>query len=342
MAQSSRPQAGNVNTNPTYVDAGPYTADQWATLFRVLFTGDQQATQGVLKDVWNELEPTHPAGLNVSINTGVGICNGHVFFNDTSAVSITVSGGANRNDALCMVENNTNAALAPGAVYNTVGGANIPPYSCRLAVVKNEGANFTQTNNLYMVKLATFTTGAANITGFTDARTYCGFSSEITPAMIEDRTRRYFVPVMAGYNITDAASITVSGAGLGNIAPGVELPDSKRAAAMSWFNIRDDYSSDLSVSAVVFTGTGNIYVESHWLYAAACSEPYFTHSTSVGPMATAITSGNNNCIAAVTLATGSAGDIVLVRLIRNAANVLDTVGASAWVSGFLVSYTADS
>ena len=28
MAQNSLPQSGNVITNPTYVDAGPYTADQ--------------------------------------------------------------------------------------------------------------------------------------------------------------------------------------------------------------------------------------------------------------------------------------------------------------------------
>jgi len=188
MAEYSLPQAGNSNINPAYVDAGPYLSDEWARLFRVLFTGDAQASQGVLKGVWNELAVTHPAALNLSIATGVGICNGHVYFNDTSAVSITVTGGVNRSDALCMVENNTNAALpvGPATNYNTVGDVNIPPYSARLAVVKNIGANFVQTTALYMVQLATFTTGAANITNLTDARNYCEFATDIPDDSVDD------------------------------------------------------------------------------------------------------------------------------------------------------------
>jgi len=337
MAQSSRPQAGNVNTNPTYVDAGPYTADQWATLFRVLFTGDQQATQGVLKDVWNELEPTHPAGLSVSINTGVGVCNGHVFFNDTSAVSITVDGGAARGDALCMVENNTNAALAPGAVYNTVGGANIPPYSTRLAVVKNEAANFTQTNNLYMVKLATFTTGAANITGFTDARDYCVFSTYTA-----SRTRRFFVPPMAGYNSTSSTDITPARFTAGQYA-GIILPDNASATAYGTFCTPSDYSSGMTVTAVVSTlwFAGNAYV-ANTCYYGECTQSRATHSDTTGASAEAVNVTNFYCIKELSLTTPSTGDIVGCRFNRNATSGSDTLTDDLQFFGWIVEYTADS
>lgn len=188
MVQRSRPQAGNMTLNPTYVDAGPYAADRWATLFRVLFTGDQQATQGVLKTVWDELEPTHPiANREVRIGTGVGVCNGHNFFNDTNAVTIGVDAGVARSDTLVMLENNTNAAIAAGPAtnYNTVGpDTAIPPYSCRLAVVK--GVAITQTTALFMTPLATFTTGAVTFTNFTDARTYCAFSTEVNTENLAD------------------------------------------------------------------------------------------------------------------------------------------------------------
>ena len=155
MAQSSRPQPGNINSSATYVDSGPYSGNQWASLFRVLFTGDQEATQGVLKGVWNELVTTHPvANLNLQIDMGSGICNGH-WYQNTTAVTITVSapGGGSRSDTLVLLENNTNAPLTagPGNAYDTVGNASIPPYSVRLAVVK--GVGITQNLALWMVPL---------------------------------------------------------------------------------------------------------------------------------------------------------------------------------------------
>ena len=199
MTQRSRPQAGDIAANPTYVDAGPYAADRWATLFRVLFTGDQQATQGVLKSVWNELAATNPAGRNIQIDTGVGVCNGHIFINDTSVVTIGVDAGAGRADTLVMLENNTNAAISAGAAtnYNTAGpDTAIPPYSCRLAVVK--GVAITQTTALWMTPLYTFTTSGAGFTNWVDVRDFCEFSTTVTPAMVEDRTRWFMVSVDCG------------------------------------------------------------------------------------------------------------------------------------------------
>lgn len=184
MAQSSRPQAGNILVQPTYVDSGPYNEDQWgARLFRKVFTTDQQATQGVLLGVDNELAVTFGVGtLNVYVATGAGFCNGH-FFENTASVTIVVDApaGGTRQDYVCMVENNRNTGIPAGAAtnYNTEGNATIPPYSCRLAVIKNGPANFSQTATLFMTRLATLNTQAAFIGAITDNRVFCQYATDL-------------------------------------------------------------------------------------------------------------------------------------------------------------------
>jgi hypothetical protein len=265
MAQSSRPQAGNVTANPTYVDSGPYTETQWgAQLFRKLFTTDEHATQGVLLGVDNGLACTFGTGThNVYVNTGAGMCNGH-FFENTASVTIAVEapGGGSRTDYVCMVENNTGGALSAGnlpIIYNTEGGASIPPYSCRLAVVKNCPANYTQNNALWMTRLATLNTQAGYIGGITDNRVYCQYATDlqdgvvetekiadsavttlkidddaVTPAKIPDRARSFFVQSTLGYNETDGTSI------IPDSRYGLILPNNKVSRAWGHFSVPQD------------------------------------------------------------------------------------------------------
>lgn len=350
MAEYSLPQPGNSGTNPAYVDAGPYLGDEWARLFRVLFTGDNEATQGVLKGVWNELEPTHPAALNVSINTGVGICNGHVYFNDTSAVSITVNGGANRSDALCIVENNTNAAITVGGGtnYNTVGDVNIPPYSARLAVVKDIGANFSQTTALYMVQLATFTTGAANITNFTDVRSYCHFATCVDETQIDDRTRHFFVNALVGYDDTLNTQIVLYAGSSLTFGPEIIFPDGSDCFAYGRFAVPPDYNSGMTATAVLIAaGSGNLYCDNAYK-ASACGERTGTgaHSGSTGFSTVAITSGAPDpylyCVQEVSISGVTPDDYVVLTFSRDGADASDTISANIRLSGWLVEYTADS
>lgn len=334
MAQRSRPQAGNRTTNPLYVDSGPYAGDRWATLFRVLFTGDQQATQGVLKGVWNELEPLHPiANREVVIDTGVGICNGHVFFNDTNAVTIGVDAGVARADTLVMLENNTNAAIAAGAAtnYNTEGpDTAIPPYSCRLAVVK--GVAITQTTALYMTPLATFTTGALTFTNFTDTRTFCRFSTEVGPEMIEDRTRRFFVQASRDTDATTNLPNT----------PGVALPDGSTAYAYGVGCVPDDYVSTMTAQVVLTSlSSGNVYGRNGCGYGG-CGEGYSEHGAATAYAAEAILAWANNCNYDISLNLATAGDILGFRFERVGGFGSDTVNDTVYVRGWLVSYTADS
>lgn len=336
MAQRSLPQAGDETLNPSYTDAGPYTADEWSEAFRLLFTTDQQATQGVLRGAWNELAPANPATRTVTVDMGAGVVNGHVLINDAS-VSIGVTAGAARNDSLVMLENNSNAAISAGAAtnYNTEGNVPIPPYSARLAVVKDDAANFSQTNTLWMTRLATFTTGAAALTNFTDVRDWCQFAGAGGPD-----TRTLFVPAMAGRTIAlpDNIPVTTTGA-FGSIAPSVPLP-AAISIGTTIFSVPQDFASAMTVQAVVAPElAGNVY-STITVYYGACGQNYNAHTDSSGGYtATAIATGEWNCINSVSLSSAAVDDIVLVRFFRDGTDVLDTVSGAVWFFGAWVEYT---
>jgi hypothetical protein len=273
----------------------------------------------------------------VNVDTGKGFVNGHLLINDAVA-AIGVDAGTARNDALVMLENNTNAALTAGAGsnYNTVGNADIPPYSARLAVVKDVAANFSQTNALYMVQLATFTTGAGALTSFTDVRDWCDFATNVTPAMIANRTRRFFVPVSYAYNESDVALAAH------RAQYGWELTDNKTVSCYGHFIVPDDFSSGMTVQAAVrAAGSGNIYVQNHINYGA-CAENFIIHTTALGYAAAAVTITLNNCICSTAMANASTGDIANIIFTRAAADASDTLDTWAGMPGWVVTYTADS
>jgi hypothetical protein len=339
MAQRSLPQAGDETLNPTYVDAGPYAGDEWAELFRRLFTTDQQATQGVFRNVDNELIPANPATRTVTIGTGMGIVNGHVLINDAS-VSIGVDAGAARDDSLVMLENNTNTAISAGAAtnYNTEGNVDIPPYSARLAVVKDDAANFSQTNTLWMTRLATFTTGAGALTSFTDVRDYCEFASEVVAAMIPNRTRYVFMPATYGYNTTAGSDLSRSLGAFG----GWDMPDGDTATIIGHFSVPADYASGLSVEAVVIPeGSGNLSCQMFADYGQ-CGEQYNIHSDATGSSVEAVVSTDWYCVQSLALANEAIADMVYIQFTRYGGAAADTVGADVNGIGFLVTYTADS
>jgi len=332
MAQRSLPQAGDETATPAYVDAGPYTADEWAELFRLLFTTDQQATQGVLRGVWNELAPTNTATRTVNIATGAGIVNGHVLINDT-ATAIAVDAGAARNDALVMLENNSNAAIGAGAAtnYNTVGNADIPPYTARLAVVKDDAANFSQTNTLWMTRLATFTTGAGALTNFTDVRAYCQFSGAGGPA-----TRSFLVMGEQAYEFDLLTSVSTP---LFSTFLGWSMTDGDDCFVRGRFIVPSDFVSDMTVQVVVTPGaSGNIYGGVRYGYGA-CSEIDGTHSVPSTYSAVAVVYDTISCIYSTSLASAAVGDIVDCEFDRVGNSSQDTVNAAVWFKGWLVTYT---
>ena len=69
MAQKSWPWTGNGTGDGTI---GGYTALEWGELWRYLFNGGSEASQGVLKGVMNELAVTGTSSP-LSVNTGAAV-----------------------------------------------------------------------------------------------------------------------------------------------------------------------------------------------------------------------------------------------------------------------------
>lgn len=182
MTQASRPQADNIANYPTS-DAGPYSADQWAELFQVLFTGDQEATQGPLLRYLNELEVTTAAG-DITVDTGAGFCYGHWF---VSSATVTFSPThVAREDRVVLVNNNTNATYNTNLEFPTVLTdynltASIEPYSCRLAILTGTGPGaprpLVNAGGINMVQLAHYDIdGVGAVTNLTDDRDFARYS----------------------------------------------------------------------------------------------------------------------------------------------------------------------
>lgn len=190
MTQISRPQPEHQNNG--YLDSGPYSADQWAELYKVLFTSDEETVQGVLPYVLNSLAVTNPSGSNIQVNTGWGICNGHLLKNDVAVTFTPPNPSANpRIDVVVLVQNNTavartagiasgNNLVFPTSLTDYNGLSSLPPYTCRLAILRgSEAASPTvptldvDTATLFMVPLAQYqiSTGGT-ISALTDRRDY--------------------------------------------------------------------------------------------------------------------------------------------------------------------------
>jgi len=357
MTQASRPQADSLASYPAPSDPGPYSGDQWAELFRVLFTGDQQATQGPLVRYLNELAVTDNAATEVYVATGAGMVNGHFLVSselETWTVPAGPAGG--RIDRVVMVENNTNAEvtqstaarplLFPADLSEYTATPGIPPYSARLAILRGDdlGAlpGLDTTTALYMVELARYgINNVPTISAQVDYREFCYFSSTIG-------TRQFFVPALAGYNDTDSTEITMNSVGSSIThlmwGPALILPDSKLSYGGGRFLVPADYASDMTSKAVIgSTISANIYGDNRY-YAGECSEGHDTHSDATGYAATAIVGAAimQNCIQSLSVSSIGTSDIVQLVYYRDATDVLDTIDNIVYLLGWIIEYQAES
>jgi len=353
MAQRSLPQAGS-----GVGDSGPYSSDEWAELFQIVFTGDQEATQGVLYRYANELEVTHPAALTVRTATGAGFTYGHWLVNDANVdIAVTLcAAGKTRYDRVVMVENNTNAAYNTNLALPAAYAAGVPRNSARIAILTGtEGTPGLLPGLLtgpayYMVELARYQVTDSAVGTITDYRDWCQLSTEVVPAMIENRTRHFWVPALTGYNETGGANIELRGGGMAIDLPGprLDIPQNDYSAGAGRFIVPADYVSNMVATAVSCGGSGggNVYVN-NLAYAAECSEIMSTHSCETGFSAVALELGGGmfnwyDCIKPLTIAGIGTSDIVLLQLYRDGTNILDTYNSTLKLTGWIVTYTADS
>jgi len=143
-------------------------------------------------------------GIPVNVGTGAGIVYGSYLFN-SALVSFDPPApvGNPRIDLVCMVENNTNAAVDDGteaagwvfptalADYDATPG--IPPYSARLVIVKGTvGAgepDLDVSNTLFMVPIAEYEISVLGaITNYVDRREFVDIEQIVSVATGDDDT----------------------------------------------------------------------------------------------------------------------------------------------------------
>jgi hypothetical protein len=347
MAQTSLPQAGS-----GVGDSGPYTAADWAKFYEIVFTGDQAATQGVLRNYLNELEVTL-VGNTISVDTGAGFSYGHWLLNDASVdINVTACAGVEtRWDRVVLVQNETAAVYNTSLLLPAAYAAGVPRNSCRIAILRgvcgSPGVLPTLLTgpNYYMVELARYQVTGGSAGAVTDYRDFCNFSTEVGADWIENRTRRFFVPVTVGYNIDTLADIPVAyHAGLLH-APYVILPDDDVAQGGGMSVVPSDYASGMTVRTVLTSmPAGNVVGQTfvHWGECGEFSNAGFSSNGSV--VASIVGNRFWNCIDSVSAGVPDGSNENFLSLIyrRNPALATDTVNDEVWISGWIISYTADS
>lgn len=349
MTQSSRPQADNISNYPAPSDPGPYSADQWAQIFQIFFTSDQQATQGPFVRYLNELECADNGTNAVTVDTGAGMVNGHALISsEQETFAIPAGPAAGRTDRVVMVENNTNTVvtqttagrplLFPNDLSEYTGTPGVPPYSARLAIVRGaDGAGtpaIDQTNNLYMVELYRYDIeNTPTISNATDYRDFCHFSGTIGE-------RSFFVQAVGGLNETDNTDLEFYTAADPSTGYGLVLPDSKTATALGHFSLPADYASNMTVEPCLLSESSGNVVCVNILNYGADGENVQTHVDTSGPSAVAIVSQKRNLVQSVSVTSAAAGDMISIIFTRSGADASDTVNDEVRISGWLVEYKA--
>ena len=345
MTQSSRPQADNIANYPAPSDPGPYSADQWAQYMQIVYTTDQQTTQGPIVRYLNELEVADNGTTTVTIATGAGWVNGHLLVSsEIETFAIPAGPVATRIDRVVMVENNSNAEITqtvagrpllfPNDLSEYTATPGVPAYSARLAIVRGADGGalpgIDQTTALYMVELYRYTiNNVPTISSATDYRVFCHFGGTIG-------TRTAFTPCINTLN----PGPTINHWGEGASVIGVQLDDGGVGEAYGAWQVPTDFRANLVCeTAVEGDGTGNLRARCIMSYQA-CGEAVGTHSVTPAYAQEAIVSGDMECVFSEDLALASIGDVITMRFQRDGGNVLDTVGAEVRCIGWIFTYDA--
>ena len=343
MTQISRPQQGR---QTTYPDAGGYTANQWARIFRLL--ARDYTTMGVFASYLDGMAVTNPAGVTIRVASGAALVNGHYCFNEhlvTPAVASNVdftpsTPGAARIDKVVLVQNNTDNVYDTNLEFPTVltdyaGLSSVPAHSCRLAILTGiEGGaarsliqNVAVDGDIWMIELARYTISVVPaVSGLTaadnldiDYRTRSFFIPVEQPALAE---LAYFPTIWAA-QCADAAVTEVTGKG----------------------QIPADFVSDLEVSIAYFASSGvagdvNVYSKIyHGAYGDAVAA-----SDALGPSDIAVIVGDlwPNLMLEVPLTTPTAGDMIACYFYRNGNAGGDDYVGELDIAGWYGTYRADS
>ncbi len=346
MTQESRPVGQHVDNYPDG-DSGPYSSGEWRALFSALFTNDP-TTQGPIQGNGQELYVVNPTGKVIRVFDGAGIVNGNIFFNDADVdfTPPTPTGDA-RIDRVVMCLNETDSSFStsdagfsltfPDTLTDYGGSASIPPYACRLVIVRGtEGAGLPtldQNPNHYMVPLAHYIISTAGVvSSMTDERNFA--LSPLSPAEV-------FVPALCGYNATLDADIYREMVSLTRYYSAVQFPDGNSCWAYGNWLMPPNYNPSISVTAILVprgTGaSGNIYSQSVVRGGALCTGTTAGSGSVVGgPAQISVSSDIQECVQEISTTTFAGGDLLHFAFNRQGNETDDDLGEAVDFLGWRV------
>lgn len=317
-------------TNGTGDGASQYTdAELFAWLRRTFLRN--VATEGVHAGSANELAVSG-ATSPLSVNTGAAIVDG-IPYENTDAVSVTVPTPTvgTTGHRVVLRANWAAQTVRVALVSSTDGVAAIP------AVTQTPGTT-------YEITLATLTITTLGAITVTDARSYLHYTTRVNTVMIDDdavtltkipnRTRKVFVPCVAGWNVTGANFLR-------GTQKGIFMSDAIQSDCFGGYRLPVDLVSLTSIKAVIIAdATGNGYIRNSVNYAGVGLD-YATNAQIVGYTATALVINLITEVQALTAASWAAGDYLQLLFQRDAVNALDTLSAGMSCLGWVVEYIAD-
>jgi len=325
MAETSLPWGGTVDG-----DAGPYDDDTWSDVWSALFTYDR-TIQGVVNTARVEagggftglLEVTNPSTSVIRVADGIALVDGKIYYN-TANIDETLDVPLTGTNYFTVVLHKDFAAQTvrvdiKEAAGNSNGGAST---AVGVPVV-------TQTDGTtWEISLATITITVGPVVTITDTRYYIGKGGE----------RTVCIPVVQG----NTGSGPPTSLDMNTTGYGWDTQDGVASNCYGMWVVPDDFISDLTISVALYAeATADVCGRGYVSYSAA-GEAYNTHSD----LSVAITVGVVNTIVKedyeIAVTAASVGDVISIRFIRDATNILDTIGGVVTVRSFVATYISSS
>lgn len=373
MTQTSRPQSGKYSDG--YHDAGGYTSEQWARIFSILFTLNEE-TEGVVKHL-SDLAVTNPLDTVIRVASGAALVRGRLFVNEDqgdpaedSNVDFTVDPPAtgSRIDRVVLVQNSTDydydgtpdygAAVlqipddTSDYEYGTsfVVASGIPPHACRLALLLGDESSggamraLTQdasliAGDIWMLELARYTIDSAGAITLTDMRDYA--PKFTTENLEDDAVTPAKIP-----NRTREIFLPAHGTPTDN--RGLEAPYTADTDVDLYGIIPQDFVADAEIVPVICnpgssTPGGGQALFNCWVYTAADGEHHMTHLSASGDILVDETPNSYiTFLDPIALSPVTINDTIAVHISRAGTNPLDTSEKSFYIRGVILRYTADS
>ena len=290
-----------------------YSQDDLTEWQRMLNNQDP-TTEGVALDYLGGLAVTAPAVLTLRVASGGGVVYGFPY-RSTGNIDHTLFNPTLGNTGWRVVLRTDWALRTVRSVLlqSTDGVAAIP--------------GTTQIPGyIWEISLAQGTVAIGGVVTITqDDRTPLGSGGRwiVNPSDIADRTRTLFVPVET-FDLREMAN------GVGSFRHG-------------FFQVPSDYVSGMTIKSVVYctTASGNIYDDQDAWYGAVGAN-WDAFNDGVGPQAEAIVQNNRTAVGELALPDAAIGQVVYMRYTREGNDVLDTMGATVVIEGWIITYTADS